>query len=40
MGDRLIYNLRSGKPNKPLNFLTGFSGLLVPDILFRAALSR
>ena len=40
MGDSIIYNLRSGKPNKPLNFLTGFAGLLVPDILFRAALSR
>lgn len=31
MGDSIIYKLKSGKPNKFLNFLSGFAGLAIPD---------
>ena len=38
MGDSIIYKLKSGKPNKFLNFLSGFAGLAIPDAFFRQRL--
>lgn len=38
MGDSIIYKLRSGKPNKLLNFFWGFMGMGVPDIFYRRRL--
>ncbi len=38
MGDSIIYKLTSGKPNKFLNFLSGFAGLAVPDAVYRHRL--
>ncbi len=35
MGDSIIYKLNSGKPNKFLNFLSGFIGMAVPDKWFQ-----
>ncbi len=40
MGDSIIYKLNSGKPNKFLNFLSGFIGMSIPDCLFRRRLPR
>lgn len=40
MGDSISYKLNSGKPNKFLNFLSGFVGMAVPDSLFRRRLPR
>ena len=38
MGDSIIYKIKSGKPNKFLNFLSGFAGLAIPDAFFRQRL--
>lgn len=38
MGDSITYKLKSGKPNKFLNFLSGFMGMAVPDSLYRHRL--
>lgn len=40
MGDSISYKLNSGKPNKFLNFLSGFVGMAVPDSFFRHRLPR
>ena len=40
MSDSLLYKLHSGKPNKLLNFLGNFLGLLVPDAWYRARRER
>ena len=40
MSYRLLYKLHSGKPNKLLNFLGNFLGLLVPDAWYRARRER
>ncbi|MCD8318296.1 MAG: glycosyltransferase family 90 protein [Paraprevotella sp.] len=34
----MIYKLKSGKPNKFLNFHSGFAGLAIPNALFRRRL--
>jgi hypothetical protein len=38
MSDSILYKLNSGKPNKFLNFVGNFAGLLVPDALYRSRL--
>ena len=40
MKDSICYKLRSGKPNKFLNFLAGFMRLAIPAACFRRRLSR
>lgn len=40
MTESLFYNLRSGKPNKPLYFVRKSAGLLVPDAFYRARLQK
>ena len=40
MGDSIIYKLKSGKPNKFLNFLSGFAGLAIPDEVSFARYGR
>ncbi len=38
MQDSILYKLNSGKPNKLLNFVENFAGLLVPDAFYRSRL--
>ena len=40
MSDSLFYKLHSGKPNKLLNLLSNFLGLLVPNACYRARRER
>lgn len=40
MGDSITYKFNSGKPNKFLNFLSGFLGMAVPDALYRHRLPQ
>lgn len=39
MADSILYKLNSGKPNKFLNFLSGFLNTLIPNFYFRQKLS-
>ena len=38
MSHNILYALRSGKPNKPLNHIANFANLLVPDCHYRKQL--
>lgn len=40
MGDSLKYKLHSGKPNKFLNFVSGFVKMMIPDVCYRMRLDR
>lgn len=40
MTDSILYKLSSGKPNKFLNFLSGFAGQMVPRIYYRQRLTQ
>lgn len=40
MTDSILYKLRSGKPNKALDFTKNFASLLIPDCYYRAQLNK